>query len=220
MSQNSFFLPSSSFIPRSIKKRARIENSRSYFQDKKLETRGAGSKRSAPRPKGFASSVRLSRAPPPLLQFACPLFNRLSAFSTVHHPSLHLPFVLVCIFFNLFARGFIRSPRSSSSRGSSLASILPCRFIRAADPNLSRPNFFSQGSNVFLGCSEILPPRRICFHRESSSRSSRWCLSLSYERGGSFERLKMDFERGLLASSSLFLSGKFLTNIFFEIFLS
>lgn len=108
-----------------------------------METRGAETSRfpsssgmSAPRPKGFASSVRLSRAPPPLLQFARPLFNRLSAFSTVHHSSLHLPFVFLslCISFNLFERDFTRSrdlplPAPPSLRFDfSLPSIYPRRW--------------------------------------------------------------------------------------------
>lgn len=110
-----------------------------HFHDKKLDTQGAetprfpsSSETSAPRPKGFASSVRLSRAPPPLLQFARPLFNRLSAFSTVHHPSLHLPFVLV-YFFQFIRARFYPVARSSSS-GSSLPSL---RFLPAFD--LSAP---------------------------------------------------------------------------------
>lgn len=228
-----------------------------HFHDKKLDTQGAetprfpsSSETSAPRPKGFASSVRLSRAPPPLLQFARPLFNRLSAFSTVHHPSLHLPFVLV-YFFQFIRARFYPVARSSSS-GSSLPSLrfLPAFDLSAPLIRIYRGRIFSptpsQGSNAFLhiGCSEIstlfastkdlfsqgiLATSRFSRRYRSLSFSFSLPLSLPYERRGSFGRLEMDFETGLLASSSLLLSRKFrfdvgdsrwkfLTSIFFGIF--
>lgn len=203
-----------------------------HFHDKKLDTQGAetprfpsSSETSAPRPKGFASSVRLSRAPPPLLQFARPLFNRLSAFSTVH-----LPFVLV-YFFQFIRARFYPVARSSSS-GSSLPSLrfLPAFDLSAPLIRIYRGRIFSptpsQGSNAFLhiGCSEIstlfastkdlfsqgiLATSRFSRRYRSLSFSFSLPLSLPYERRGSFGRLEMDFETGLLASSSLLLSRKF-----------
>lgn len=141
MSQNSFFLPSSS---RSIKKDLRKElaskNSRSHFlriKNWKLEAREANAPPVARLARKDLHRPYVYHA---LLRRSC---NLPAHYSTVYQrfrPSTtSLLCVLACISFNLFARGFIRSPRSSSS----LASILPClRFIRAADPNLSRPNFF------------------------------------------------------------------------------
>lgn len=216
LSQNSFFLPSSS---RSIKKDLRKElaskNSRSHFlriKNWKLEAREANAPPVARLARKDLHRPYVYHA---LLRRSC---NLPAHYSTVYQrfrPSTtSLLCVLACISFNLFARGFIRSPRSSSS----LASILPClRFIRAADPNLSRPNFFlprvqrvSRSQWNFASTKDLFS-QGILLEMVS--------LSLSYERGGSFERLKMDFERGLLASSSLFFVGQisdehFLRNFF------